>query len=169
MAKLNLTELETACEDFSNIIDTGHGRIVYKGTLSSKVEIAVVSTAITCSKDWPKRAETAFWKEVCFMKLSVQHFQAIKKFWRVYLFFLFGLWFRLINCHVWTIRTSSIFLATVRRMTFLKEWWCLSMLQMEVSMSIFMVIFLFMYRAFGKENLNNWIEWLQFPHFHVCS
>ena len=62
--KLNRTELETACEDFSNIIDTQDGCILYKGTLSSGVEIAVISTTIPSIKDWSKRAEKAFQKKV---------------------------------------------------------------------------------------------------------
>lgn len=61
---MNRTELETACEDFSNIIDTVNGCTVYKGTLSSGVEIAVASTAVTSIKDWPKSAEMAYRKKV---------------------------------------------------------------------------------------------------------
>ncbi|XP_073150267.1 protein MALE DISCOVERER 2-like [Henckelia pumila] len=63
--KLNRAELETACEDFSNIINTYEGSaIVYKGTLSSGVEIAVVSTVIQSLKDWSKRSELAFRKKI---------------------------------------------------------------------------------------------------------
>ncbi|XP_073061377.1 protein MALE DISCOVERER 2-like [Primulina eburnea] len=63
--KLNRAELETACEDFSNIIITYEGSaIVYKGTLSSGVEIAVVSTVIQSLKDWSKRSELAFRKKI---------------------------------------------------------------------------------------------------------
>ncbi|KAJ8761481.1 hypothetical protein K2173_001614 [Erythroxylum novogranatense] len=62
--KLNRQELETACEDFSNIIETLDGCTVYKGTLSSGVEIAVVSTAITSSKDWSRNAELAYRKKI---------------------------------------------------------------------------------------------------------
>ncbi|KAL0310621.1 UNVERIFIED_CONTAM: protein MALE DISCOVERER 2 [Sesamum angustifolium] len=59
--KLNRDELETACEDFSNIISTDEGvATVYKGTLSSGVEIAVASTAIVSLKDWSKRSELVF-------------------------------------------------------------------------------------------------------------
>jgi hypothetical protein len=65
--KLNRSELETACEDFSNIIDTLDGCTIYKGTLSSGVEIAVASTLIKSSKDWPKNSEMAYRKKVfCF-------------------------------------------------------------------------------------------------------
>ncbi|KAF8411060.1 hypothetical protein HHK36_003599 [Tetracentron sinense] len=63
--KLNRSELETACEDFSNIIDTLADCTMYKGTLSSGVEIAVASTAIASSKDWSKRSEMAYRKKVC--------------------------------------------------------------------------------------------------------
>ncbi|KAI8000108.1 Protein MALE DISCOVERER 2 [Camellia lanceoleosa] len=62
--KLNRAELETACEDFSNIIDTIDGCTVYKGTLSSGVEIAVASTAITAASDWSKRSEVAYRKKI---------------------------------------------------------------------------------------------------------
>ncbi|KAJ4703665.1 putative Receptor protein kinase [Melia azedarach] len=61
--KLNGSELETACEDFSNIIGTVNGCTMYKGTLSSGVEIAVASTAIN-SKDWFKRSEKAYRKQI---------------------------------------------------------------------------------------------------------
>ncbi|KVI00943.1 Leucine-rich repeat-containing protein [Cynara cardunculus var. scolymus] len=55
--KLNRTELETACEDFSNIIEAKESYTLYKGTLSSGVEICVASTTIASLKDWSKRAE----------------------------------------------------------------------------------------------------------------
>ncbi|CAH9113640.1 unnamed protein product [Cuscuta europaea] len=62
--KLNRAELEAACEDFSNIICTNDALTCYKGTLSSKGEIAVVSTTITSLKDWSKRAEMTFRKKI---------------------------------------------------------------------------------------------------------
>ncbi|KAK4797205.1 hypothetical protein SAY86_029531 [Trapa natans] len=62
--KLNRSELETACEDFSNIISTLHGSIVYKGTLSSGVEIAVTSTTISALKDWAPNFEMAYRKRI---------------------------------------------------------------------------------------------------------
>ncbi|CAI9755180.1 unnamed protein product [Fraxinus pennsylvanica] len=63
--KLNRDELETACEDFSNIINTYENiATVYKGTLSSGVEIAVVTTAISSLKDWSKRCELTFRKKI---------------------------------------------------------------------------------------------------------
>lgn len=65
--KLNRSELETACEDFSNIIETLDGSTIYKGTLSSGVEIAVASTLIKSSKEWSKNSEMAYRKKVsCF-------------------------------------------------------------------------------------------------------
>lgn len=63
--KLNRSELETACEDFSNILDHVGGCIVYKGTLSSGVEVAVVSTAVSSGKDWTRSSELAYRKKVC--------------------------------------------------------------------------------------------------------
>ncbi|KAD4179436.1 hypothetical protein E3N88_28027 [Mikania micrantha] len=62
--KLNRTELETACEDFSNIIQTTEAYTLYKGTLSSGIEICVASTSITNLKDWTKRAEIEFRKKI---------------------------------------------------------------------------------------------------------
>ncbi|KAF3452131.1 hypothetical protein FNV43_RR08228 [Rhamnella rubrinervis] len=62
--KLNRLELETACEDFSNIINTVDGCTVYKGTLSSGVEIAVASSAITSLKDWNKITELTYRKKI---------------------------------------------------------------------------------------------------------
>ncbi|XP_051125216.1 protein MALE DISCOVERER 2-like [Andrographis paniculata] len=63
--KLNRSELETACEDFSNIVYTKEGvATLFKGTLSSGVEIAVGTTAIASKNTWSKRAEIAFRKEI---------------------------------------------------------------------------------------------------------
>ncbi|KAK8701475.1 hypothetical protein V6N13_019862 [Hibiscus sabdariffa] len=58
--KLKRSELEAAYEDFSNIIGTISDGTVYKGTLSSGVEIAVTSTAIASREDWSKNLETQF-------------------------------------------------------------------------------------------------------------
>ncbi|XP_051133637.1 protein MALE DISCOVERER 1-like [Andrographis paniculata] len=63
--KLNREELETACEDFSNIIDIVDSvAMVYKGTLSSGVEIAVVSTTVQSLKEWSKRSDLIFRKKI---------------------------------------------------------------------------------------------------------
>lgn len=62
--KLNRPELEAACEDFSNIINTYPSCTVFKGTLSSGIEISVVSTAISSIKDWPRSSETCFRKKI---------------------------------------------------------------------------------------------------------
>lgn len=64
VSKLNRAELEAACEDFSNILDTFPGCKVYKGTLSSGVEIAVASTTIASFKEWSRHAEVAFKKRI---------------------------------------------------------------------------------------------------------
>ncbi|EEF34088.1 receptor protein kinase, putative [Ricinus communis] len=58
--KLKRSELEAGCEDFSNVIGSSPIGTVYKGTLSSGVEIAVVSFAVTSSKDWSKNLEVQF-------------------------------------------------------------------------------------------------------------
>ncbi|XWS12506.1 hypothetical protein CRYUN_Cryun37aG0095100 [Craigia yunnanensis] len=62
--KLNRSELETACEDFSNIIDTIGGCTVYKGTLSSGVEIAVASISVSSLKEWSKNSEMGFRRKI---------------------------------------------------------------------------------------------------------
>ncbi|KAH9625004.1 hypothetical protein KSS87_011261 [Heliosperma pusillum] len=62
--KLNRPELETACEDFSNIIATFEAFTIYKGTLSSGVEIVVGSTRITSSVNWSADAELAYRKKI---------------------------------------------------------------------------------------------------------
>lgn len=62
--KLKRSELETACEDFSNVIGSSSIGTVYKGTLSSGVEIAVTSASVTSSKDWSKNLEVQFRKKI---------------------------------------------------------------------------------------------------------
>ncbi|TVU27368.1 hypothetical protein EJB05_29973 [Eragrostis curvula] len=57
---LGRAELETACEDFINVIGTSSDCTWYKGTLSSGVEIAVVSTSVKSTEDWSDRSEDQF-------------------------------------------------------------------------------------------------------------
>ncbi|CAN6337951.1 unnamed protein product [Urochloa humidicola] len=61
---LKRSELELACEDFSNVIGSLSDYMVYKGTLSSGVEIAVVSTTKASAKEWSKHCETQFRKKI---------------------------------------------------------------------------------------------------------
>lgn len=61
---LKRSELELACEDFSNVIGSLSDYMVYKGTLSTGVEIAVVSTTKSSAKEWSKQCETQFRKKV---------------------------------------------------------------------------------------------------------
>ncbi|KAL2333001.1 hypothetical protein Fmac_014214 [Flemingia macrophylla] len=61
---LKRTELEAACEDFSNIIGSLPDGTIYKGTLSSGVEIAVASSAVTSFQNWSKNMETKFRKQI---------------------------------------------------------------------------------------------------------
>lgn len=58
--KLKRSEIETACEDFSNVVSSSSVGTVYKGTLSSGVEIAVTSVAVDSAKDWPNSLESQF-------------------------------------------------------------------------------------------------------------
>ncbi|KAJ4720114.1 putative Receptor protein kinase [Melia azedarach] len=62
--KLKRSELEAACEDFSNVIGSSPIGMVYKGTLSSGVEIAVASVAEASAKDWSKNLEVQFRKKI---------------------------------------------------------------------------------------------------------
>lgn len=57
---LKRSELQGACEDFSNVIDTLSDCTLYKGTLSSGVEIAVTSTLIKTESDWSDQSESLF-------------------------------------------------------------------------------------------------------------
>ncbi|KAL9236470.1 hypothetical protein vseg_011138 [Gypsophila vaccaria] len=73
--KLNSSELQTACEDFSNIIDTFSGCLMYKGILSSGVEIAVLSTSIRSSEEWSSHAEREFKRKIdTFSKINHKNF-----------------------------------------------------------------------------------------------
>lgn len=57
---LGRAELEAACENFSNVIGTVSDSALYKGTLSSGVEIAVASSPIKSAKEWLDRSEEQF-------------------------------------------------------------------------------------------------------------
>ncbi|KAH9309192.1 hypothetical protein KI387_037103, partial [Taxus chinensis] len=62
--KLNRVELEAACEEFSNIIGSSRDGMIFKGTLSNGVEIAVTSTTISSAKDWSPRSEFYFRQKI---------------------------------------------------------------------------------------------------------
>ncbi|XP_028803811.1 probable inactive receptor-like protein kinase At3g56050 [Neltuma alba] len=62
--KLKRSELVAACEDFSNVLGTSPIGTVYKGTLSSGVEIAVASVTVTSSNAWSKTLEVQFRKKI---------------------------------------------------------------------------------------------------------
>ncbi|CAA7398211.1 unnamed protein product [Spirodela intermedia] len=64
VTQLGRPELEAACEDFSNIIGTLSDSTLYKGTLSSGVEIAVASTVVNSAKDWSELYEAQFRKKI---------------------------------------------------------------------------------------------------------
>ena len=61
---LGRAELQAACEDFINVIGSSSDCTLYKGTLSSGVEIAVVSTSVNSAKDWTDRTEEQFKNKV---------------------------------------------------------------------------------------------------------
>ncbi|KAJ6317825.1 hypothetical protein OIU76_013383 [Salix suchowensis] len=65
--KLKRSEIEVGCEDFSNVIGSSPIGTLYKGTLSTGVEIAVlavVSVAITSAKDWSKDLQVQFRQKI---------------------------------------------------------------------------------------------------------
>ncbi|KAK8575561.1 hypothetical protein V6N13_033197 [Hibiscus sabdariffa] len=62
--KLKRSELEAACEDFSNVISSSTVAIVYKGTLSSGIEVSVAAVPVKSAKDWSKNLETQFRKKI---------------------------------------------------------------------------------------------------------
>ncbi|KAH9601977.1 hypothetical protein KSS87_000350 [Heliosperma pusillum] len=64
LPKLKRPELEIACEEFSNIIGSLEDGTVYKGTLSSGVEIAVVASSVKSSEEWSKKLELQFRKKL---------------------------------------------------------------------------------------------------------
>ncbi|CAA0375879.1 unnamed protein product [Arabidopsis thaliana] len=61
---LKRSEIEAACEDFSNVIGSCPIGKLFKGTLSSGVEIAVASFATTTAKDWKDSTEIHFRKKI---------------------------------------------------------------------------------------------------------
>ncbi|WCJ19935.1 Protein kinase family protein [Euphorbia peplus] len=61
---LKRSELEAGCEDFSNVIGSSPIGTIYKGTLSSGVEIAVASVEVTSLKDWTRSLEVQFRRKI---------------------------------------------------------------------------------------------------------
>ncbi|XP_042433044.1 protein MALE DISCOVERER 2-like isoform X1 [Zingiber officinale] len=61
---LGRLDLEAACEGFNNIVGSFSDFTLYKGTLSSGAEVAVMSTVITSTKDWSAQDEAEFRKKV---------------------------------------------------------------------------------------------------------
>ncbi|CAN8254490.1 unnamed protein product [Cochlearia groenlandica] len=62
--KLKRSEIEAACEDFSNVIGSCPIGTLFKGTLSSGVEIAVASVATASAKEWTSNIEIQFRKKI---------------------------------------------------------------------------------------------------------
>lgn len=62
--RLQLSELQAACEDFSNIIGSFSDGTIYKGTLSTGAEIAVVSMAAGSRANWSTDMETQLLQKV---------------------------------------------------------------------------------------------------------
>ncbi|KAG0488755.1 hypothetical protein HPP92_007566 [Vanilla planifolia] len=64
LPSLRRSEIEIACEGFSNIIGSLPGCSLYKGTLSSGVEIAVTSCKINSAKECSDQHEAMFRKKI---------------------------------------------------------------------------------------------------------
>lgn len=69
---LERSELQTACEEFSNVIDSLSDCTLYKGTLSSGVEIVVTSTIIKSAKDWADKSQALFRNKISVLS-TVNH------------------------------------------------------------------------------------------------
>lgn len=135
--KLKRSELEAGCEDFSNVIGSSPIGTLYKGTLSTGVEIAVVSVAVTPAKDWSKSLEVQFRKKVICKQILSNY---LCLWWNLTFPDSFlHLCFRLTHYQKWTTRILSIFLGIVRRRSLSQEWWFLNMLRMGHFLSIYIV------------------------------
>ncbi|CAN8253195.1 unnamed protein product [Cochlearia groenlandica] len=62
--RIQLSELQAACEDFSNVIGSVSDGSIYKGTLSTGAEIAVVSVAAGSCAGWSTAMETQLLQKV---------------------------------------------------------------------------------------------------------
>lgn len=62
--RLQLSELQAACEDFSNVIGSFSDGAIYKGTLSTGAEIAVVSVVAGSRSDWSTAMDTQLLQKV---------------------------------------------------------------------------------------------------------
>ncbi|PQP93987.1 putative inactive receptor-like protein kinase [Prunus yedoensis var. nudiflora] len=75
---LKRSELEAACEDFSNVIGSSPIGTVYKGTLSSGVEIAVASLLETSANCWCSNLELQYRKKIkTLSKVSHKNFVSL--------------------------------------------------------------------------------------------
>ncbi|BFG22883.1 hypothetical protein CerSpe_091570 [Prunus speciosa] len=75
---LKRSELEAACEDFSNVIGSSPIGTVYKGTLSNGVEIAVASLLETSANCWCSNLELQYRKKIkTLSKVSHKNFVSL--------------------------------------------------------------------------------------------
>ncbi|KAJ3685158.1 hypothetical protein LUZ61_014322 [Rhynchospora tenuis] len=73
--KLNRVEIEAACEEFSNIVVAYPEYTVFKGTLSSGVEVSVASTTVRSANDWSKTSEMCFRNKIeMLMRINHKNF-----------------------------------------------------------------------------------------------
>lgn len=64
VSSLKREEIDNACEDFSNILGSLPDCTLYKGRLSSGIEIAVTDVATKSSEDWSCVHEARFRQKV---------------------------------------------------------------------------------------------------------
>lgn len=127
---LRRAELETACEDFSNVIGSTTVGTLYKGTLSSGVEIAVISFSTASFKDWPKNLEAQFREKVQIKWFSRYNYMQFPSVRPLSLNILIPYDSRLQHYQKWITKILWAFLDIVRKRSLSQGWWCLSMLLM---------------------------------------
>ncbi|XP_010453850.1 PREDICTED: probable inactive receptor-like protein kinase At3g56050 isoform X2 [Camelina sativa] len=75
--RLQLSELQAACEDFSNVIGSFSDGTIYKGTLSTGAEIAVVSAGAGSRAAWSTAMETQLLQKVPEPRLQLRFEQGL--------------------------------------------------------------------------------------------
>ncbi|XP_058753611.1 uncharacterized protein LOC131626793 [Vicia villosa] len=146
--KLNQSELETTCEDFSNIINNFEKCTVCKGTMSNGVKISIDYTIVTSTENWSKNMEIACRRKIFFLismemetlRVSIQLIDRLSCFKLNCLANLFPYIhaFRLLLYPVLAIRTLPILFVIMKKMDHSQGRWCLSILRTKAYMSIYL-------------------------------
>lgn len=136
VARFGRQELELACEDFSNIIGSSPDSLVYKGTMKTGPEIAVISMSMK-EEQWTGYLELYFQTEVLGNNLaSILESMLVDKIrLRFHLEYPF-------RWRIWresTTRIQENYWVIAERAVHLQGCWFLSMHQMAHYMSIYIV------------------------------